>query len=128
MLEKISFFIENIHQLNQPEAGELYEDAMALATSLAAHPANLVTEEARAAAYEQASAAQELAYAYFLQHGQPIAEGAIDPDSFDIGFIPPGGATPVLSRSELQKEILIFLRTHYPHTLPLELRLSGSKN
>jgi hypothetical protein len=126
MLERLANYTRNIHQFSQADAKALYARAMVIALSVGDIFDDLMPPEGRIIrrerVYQYAFAAQELAYAYRLHHGEPIGQGAIDPERFDHVYSPPGTVRPVLSGKQLEEEIIRFLRRHHPQTLPAELR------
>ncbi|MCD7111666.1 hypothetical protein LRX75_21780 [Rhizobium sp. DKSPLA3] len=111
-----------IHTIDRERAQELYDDAM---SRVGEDDDPNLSDAGRQRAAEQrrelAFAAEEFAYAFFIQHGTAL-DGAADPDSFDYDMVGPFAARPVLTGPELRGEIIKHLRMYYPYTLPLELR------
>ncbi|MGO7613691.1 hypothetical protein ACC689_20695 [Rhizobium ruizarguesonis] len=126
MLERLLDAAAEIHEQDPDEVSRLYLLAMDfIQQSAYAFEGALdeeSTEQVRIRLHDIAEAAQVLAYEFYHHHERPIADGAIDPESFDYTYTPQGGELPHLSYKELRPHLILYLKTYLPHTLPFEMR------
>ncbi|TIV13621.1 MAG: hypothetical protein E5V95_33485 [Mesorhizobium sp.] len=87
LLGKIESCIFEIGNVDLKSARTLYDKAMR-----AAHESGrrIVHPDFLRRLHDQVYAAQELAYAYYLEHGQPIADDAVVPERAQHNIDPPG--------------------------------------
>lgn len=122
MLDEIEECISNIENVDPKAARQLYDKRMRAARNVGSGVLDRSHPTIASMIFERVFAAQELAYAYYLHHGEVIADDAVAPERPQHNLEPPGMARARPVRKDWRQEILEHLRFRYPHTLPPKMR------
>jgi len=122
MLDEVDECIRNIENVDPEFARRLHDKLMRAARNAGGGVLDRSHPTTASMIFKQVYAAQELAYAYYLHHGEVIADDAVAPERPEYNLEPPGMTQPKPGRKDWRQEILKHLRRHHPHTLPPEMR------